>query len=57
VARLRVNSWHDNQQCKRVLQQTEGMSLKAGLAHEFFRHPRPAPDMTQRIAAFNHRKS
>jgi hypothetical protein len=40
-----------------VLQQTEGMSLKAGLAHEFFRHPRPAPDMTQRIAAFNHRKS
>jgi enoyl-CoA hydratase len=47
-----ANSWHTNRETKRLLRETEGMSLSSGLAHERYRHPGRAPDSQDRIAAF-----
>jgi enoyl-CoA hydratase len=47
-----ANSWHTLRGNKRLLRETEAMPLAAGLAHEFYRSPGPAPDMRQRLAAF-----
>jgi enoyl-CoA hydratase len=52
VAEVLANSWHTNFANKRLLRETEGMSLSAGLAHEHYRHPGFAPDYQQRIARF-----
>lgn len=46
------NSWHTNRHTKRLLRETEGMALGAGLAHEFFRNPGAAPDFAERVARF-----
>ena len=52
VTELLANSWFTNFAVKRLLIETDGMSLAAGLAHEHYRHPGFAPDHRERIAAF-----
>jgi enoyl-CoA hydratase len=53
---LLTNSWFSLRATKRLLLETEGMTLKAGLAHEVFRTPGTGPDMQARIASFAQRK-
>src|SRR5579885_159129 len=52
-----ANSWHTLRGNKRLLRETEGMSLAQGLAHEVYRSPGTAPDIRQRLAAFSSRKA
>ena len=52
VAELLANSRFTNFAVKRLLIETDGMSLAEGLAHEHYRYPGCAPDHHQRIAAF-----
>jgi enoyl-CoA hydratase/carnithine racemase len=47
-----ANSWHTNFATKRLLMETDGMSLAEGLAHEHYRYPGLAPDYQERIAKF-----
>lgn len=51
-----ANSWFSLRENKRLLLETEGMTLKAGLAHEVFRTRGTGPDMQARIASFAQRK-
>jgi enoyl-CoA hydratase/carnithine racemase len=51
-----ANSWFSLREIKRLLLDTEGMTLRAGLAHEVFRTPGTGPDMHARIASFAQRK-
>lgn len=53
TAAILANSWFSNRETKRLLSETEGMSLREGLAHEVFRHPGIAPDYLERIAHFS----
>ena len=46
-------SWHTNLAAKRLMRETDGMSLAEGLAHEHYRHPGFAPDYKERIARFS----
>jgi enoyl-CoA hydratase len=48
-----ANSWHTNFATKRLMRETQGMSLAEGLAHEHYRHPGFAPDHKERIARFS----
>lgn len=50
------NSWFSNAANKRLLIDTDGLSLTAGLAHEVYRNQGLAPDMQQRLARFANRK-
>lgn len=52
VDELLANSWFTNFATKRLLIETDGMSLAEGLAHEHYRYPGLAPDHRERIAAF-----
>jgi enoyl-CoA hydratase len=47
-----ANSWHTNFATKRLMRETDGMSLAEGLAHEHYRYPGYAPDYKERIARF-----
>jgi len=47
-----ANSWFTNRAVKRMIADTEGLTLAQGLAHEQYRHPGRAPDSADRIAAF-----
>lgn len=49
---LLAGSWFSHRANKRLLIDTDGMTLEAGLAHEVFRNAGKGPDMQQRIAAF-----
>ncbi len=51
-----ANSWHTLRGNKRLLRETEGMTLREGLAHEVYRSPGTAPDIRERLAAFSSRK-
>ena len=51
-----ANSWFSLREIKRLLLETEGMTLRAGLAHEVFRTRGTGPDMQARIASFTQRK-
>lgn len=51
-AEILANSWHTNFAAKRMLRETEGMTLAAALAHEHYTAPGPAPDSQERIARF-----
>jgi enoyl-CoA hydratase/carnithine racemase len=51
-----ANSWHSLRENKRLMNDTEGMPLAVGLAHEVFRTRGFGPDMHERIAAFAARK-
>ena len=46
-------SWHTNIATKRLMRETDGLSLAEGLAHEHYRHPGFAPDYKERIARFS----
>ena len=52
VEQLLANSWHTNFSTKRLLIETDGMSLSEGLSHEHYHYPGFAPDYLDRIAAF-----
>lgn len=47
------NSWHTNFANKRLLRETDGMSLDQGLAHEHYYNPGFAPDWEDRVARFS----
>ena len=47
-----TNSWFSHRANKRLLMQTDGLPLEAGLAHEVFRGAGRGPDMQERIAGF-----
>jgi len=48
-----ANSWFSHRANKRLLVETDGLTLKAGLAHEVFRGEGRGPDMEARIASFS----
>ncbi len=48
-----ANSWHTNFETKRLLAETDGMSLAQGLAHEHYGHPGFAADYKERIMRFH----
>jgi enoyl-CoA hydratase/carnithine racemase len=52
VDEVLANSWFTNFATKRLLIETDGLSLAEGLAHEHYRYPGLAPDHRERIAAF-----
>jgi enoyl-CoA hydratase/carnithine racemase len=52
VDELLANSWFTNFATKRLMIETEGMSLAAGLAHAHYRYPGHAPDHQERMATF-----
>ena len=52
AAAILANSWHTNFATKRMLRETDGMSLAASLAHERACHPGFAPDFRERLARF-----
>jgi enoyl-CoA hydratase len=47
-----ANSWFSHRANKRLLDETEGLPLRAGLSYEIHRSEGRGPDMQQRIAAF-----
>jgi enoyl-CoA hydratase len=47
-----ANSWFSNRANKRLLVETDGLPLQAGLAHEVFRGEGRGPDMEERIGRF-----
>jgi len=48
-----ANSWYSHRANKRLLVETDGLPLEAGLAHEVYRSQGVGPDMRERIAAFS----
>jgi enoyl-CoA hydratase/carnithine racemase len=52
TAEILANSWHTNFAAKRMLRETEGMSLGRALAHEHYTYPGQAPDYQERIDRF-----
>lgn len=52
AATILGNSWFSHRGNKRLLTETDGLTLDAGLAHEVYRNPGVGPDMQERIAAF-----
>ena len=51
-----ANSWFSARANKRLLMDTDGLPLAAGLAHETYRNEGHAPDSAARIASFTARK-
>src|SRR5579859_5047747 len=47
-----ANSWFSHRANKRLLIETDGLPLEAGLAHEVFRGAGRGPDMEERIGRF-----
>ena len=47
-----ANSWFSHRANKRLLVETDGLPLDAGLAHEVFRGAGRGPEMEERIASF-----
>lgn len=52
AAQVLANSWHTNFAIKRLMRETDGMSLTEALTHEHFRYPGYAPDYQERISRF-----
>jgi len=55
AAAVLANSWHTNFAAKRMMRETDGLSLAQGLAHEHRHYPGYAPDHRERIARFGKR--
>jgi enoyl-CoA hydratase/carnithine racemase len=51
-AQILANSWFSHRANKRLLLETDGLPLEAGLAHEVYRGEGRGPDMQERIAGF-----
>ena len=47
-----ANSWFSHRANKRLLIETDGLPIEAGLAHEVFRGAGRGPDMEERIGRF-----
>ncbi len=56
VAQIEANSPFSHAANKKLLRETDGLSLAAGLSHEIYRSEGRGPDMEARIAAFSKRK-
>ena len=56
AATILANSWYSARANKKLLIETDGLPLAAGLAHETYRNEGHAPDAEERIAAFAARK-
>ena len=56
VGTILANSWFSSRANKKLLIETDGLPLAAGLAHETYRNEGHAPDAEQRIASFAARK-
>ena len=56
IEEIAANSPHSHAANKRLLENTDGLPLDEGLAHEVFRGEGVGPDMRERIAAFANRK-
>lgn len=48
-----ANSWFSLRALKRLVRETDGLPLAAGLAHEVYRNAGVGPDMQARISAFS----
>lgn len=55
AAQIAANSPFSHRANKRLLRETDGLSLAAGLAHEIVRSEGRGPDMAERIAAFRNK--
>lgn len=55
AADILANSWFSHRANKRLVRETDGLSLEAGLAHEIFRGEGRGPDMEARIAGFQNK--
>jgi enoyl-CoA hydratase/carnithine racemase len=55
VQAILANSWFSHRANKRLLTETDGLPLDAGLAHEVFRGAGRGPDMEERIGRFGKR--
>lgn len=55
AAQILANSWYSHRANKRLVRDTDGLPLAAGLAHEVFRGEGRGPDMEQRIDAFKNK--
>jgi enoyl-CoA hydratase len=51
VADVLANSWRSNSAIKRLIDDTDGMTVRAGLSHEIHRTEGRGPEMAQRMAA------
>lgn len=51
-ADMLTNSWFSLRANKKLLRDTDGMSLEAGLAHEIYQSEGVGPDMAERIGGF-----
>jgi enoyl-CoA hydratase len=56
IEQIEANSSFSHAANKRLLRETDGLSLHAGLAHEIYRNEGRGPDMQTRIEAFSRRK-
>jgi len=54
--RILENSWFSHRANKRLVLETDGLPLGAGLSHEIYNGAGRGPDMQERIAAFANRK-
>ena len=55
AAEILANSWFSHRANKKLLRETDGLSLEAGLAHEVYRGEGRGPDMAERIAGFQNK--
>jgi enoyl-CoA hydratase len=55
AAQILSNSWYSHRANKRLVRETDGLPIKAGLAHEVYRGEGVGPDMAARIAAFQNK--
>lgn len=52
-----ANSWFSHRANKRLLLETDGLPIAAGLSHEVYRTAGVGPDARERVAAFNAKKA
>jgi enoyl-CoA hydratase len=50
-----ANSWFSHRANKRLLIETDGLPLGAGLSYEVYKNPGVGPDMRERISAFSNK--
>ena len=56
IGEILANSWFSHRANKKLLADTDGLAMSAGLAHEIYKGEGRGPDMEARIAAFTGRK-
>ena len=56
AAQILANSWFSHRANKRLLVETDGLPLAAGLAHEVYYGQGRGPDMAERIAGFSSKR-